>query len=89
MYGDKLIPAQPRDLNADGNVDFYDHMIAAATEMALSMGTDNDGTFRYAFMIGKRNYIEARVARQTDYAGQDKPNLPGQTLPTPNQTTSK
>ena len=89
IYGKKLVPEIDRtrpanDLNGDGNVDAYDDMIAAATELATATYMNTvvrRTTLRTEFYTGKRKYFEGdsttpgKVPGKTTYSVMDDPVL--------------
>ena len=76
IYDNKLVPMQNQDLDGDGDVDFYDDMIATANDIGLNFMKTCDvcgngtGTYIEDFIIGKRDYIESKVPGRTKYGAQ-------------------
>lgn len=84
VYDNSLIPAQGADLDGDGDVDFYDDMIAVAQTLGGPgfMNTiANNTTFHDDFIWGKQQYIESMVPGMTVYEAQDQWNWVNQTMP--------
>jgi hypothetical protein len=75
VYDSKLIPEQDLDLNEDGEVNFYDHMIAVAIELSkpeyMDCAACQGGTAISTFISGKQQYIEDQIPGVTEYAFQN------------------
>ena len=74
IYNSSLIPAQAVDQDGDGDVDFYDDMIAVALTLggAGFMKTiANNTTWHDDFIYGKYLYLEQQVPNVTIYEAED------------------
>jgi hypothetical protein len=73
-YNGALVPDQDQDLDNDGDVDFYDHMIAVGIILSgagYMNTTQPNGTFVEDFIYGKYTYLEQVAPGKTTYGAQD------------------
>ncbi|MCY2928729.1 MAG: PEP-CTERM sorting domain-containing protein [Planctomycetota bacterium] len=74
IYGGRLVPVQSQDLNNDGSVTSYDHMIGTVQTLAQPQYMDtaaNGGTYHDDLIWGMQHYIETTSPGHTTYRAQD------------------